>query len=173
MSYEQSLNQFINSLEERINGLQSEIEQLKNDNKKELQRIKSNLLKVKNGDSLSSDQIINSFKYTDLSAAQALEIYNRINENFILLDVSAYDFEAPINLPEAIRISYEDLITKTHEFKNKAIRFLVVSEDGTKSILACELLFEAGFYNVNNISGGYKFLQKIYKENKVLDFKVA
>jgi rhodanese-related sulfurtransferase len=34
---------------------------------------------------------------------------------------------------------------------------LVISENGTTSILACEFLNQMGFYNINNISGGYKF----------------
>lgn len=172
MSNEQSLNQLINSLEDRINSLQNEISDLKSKNSKEIQKIKSNLLKVKNADNISNDQIINSFHYTDLSSKQAMDIYNKIDENFILLDVSSSDYEATVHLPEAISISYEDLITKTHEFKNRSIRILVLSEDGTKSILACELLFEAGFYNICNISGGYKFLEKHFEKN-VLDFNAA
>ena len=43
------------------------------------------------------------------------------------------------------------------EIQARTTPILIISEDGTKSILACEFLVKRGFYNCNNISGGYKY----------------
>ena len=42
-----------------------------------------------------------------------------------------------------------------------------MSEDGTNSILACKMLCELGFLNVNNISGGHKYWPGHKKENQL------
>ena len=34
---------------------------------------------------------------------------------------------------------------------------MIISENGLRSIQACEMLVKKGFFNINNISGGYEF----------------
>ena len=118
---------------------------------------KCHLLRIKNGDSLTDDYIINTRLYNDMSPEVAYEYYNQKDTNYILLDVSSEDFSPKKNIPEATKIPYDELTLRYGEILNKSIPILVISEDGVKSILACNFLNEMGFYNINNISGGYKY----------------
>ena len=67
------------------------------------------------------------------------------------------DYSPIEELPEAMHIPLEELNIRFTEISNKSTPVYIISENGVKSILACEILNECGYYNVNNISGGYKF----------------
>lgn len=147
----------INKLTERVSELQFQINELNMKLDTSLAVERSHLLRVKNGDRLSDDYILNGRFYNDMSPSQAFDYYQQENINFILLDVSNKGFNPVQELPESIKIPFNELAIRFKEIINKATPILVISEDGTKSILACELLNKMGYYNVNNISGGYKF----------------
>lgn len=154
---EKSLFFNINKVMDRLEELEKKVEQLeiKMENSFALQRC--HIMRVKNGEELSDQYILNGDKYSDLSPEKAYKIYQRDDYDYILLDVSAKEFNPPKEMPEAIKIPLEELAVRLQEISNKATTLLVISEDGTRSVQACELLNENGYYNVNNISGGYKF----------------
>ena len=54
-------------------------------------------------------------------------------------------------------IPLEELNQRITDIESKKVPILVISEEGVRSIKACELLVRQGFYSVNNISGGYHY----------------
>ena len=155
----------INSLSNRVNELQKQINELneKLDNSIEIERC--HLLRIKNGDQLSDDYILNGRQYNDMTPDIAYEYYQQEDTNFILLDVSEKQFNPIEEIPEATKIPFDQLSNRYKEIVNRAVPILVISENGTSSILACELLNSLGYFNVNNVSGGYKFW-KGYNQTK-------
>ena len=147
----------INKLSERVNELQKQINELNERIETQTTVDRCHLLRVKNGDQLSDDYILNGRMYNDMSPEQAYDYYEQEDINYILLDVSDKGFQPVSELTEAIKIPLSELKIRHKEIINKATPVLVISETGTTSILACEFLNQMGFYNVNNISGGYKF----------------
>jgi len=154
----------INKLTERVNELQKQINELNERIDTQSVVDRTHLLRVKNGDQLSDDYILNGRMYNDMSPEKAFDYYGQEDINYILLDVSDKGFEPVSELSEAIKIPFTELKIRHREIINKATPILVISENGTTSILACELLNQMGFYNVNNISGGYKFWPGYKKE---------
>ncbi len=77
--------------------------------------------------------------------------------DFIILDVTKADYSPAARLKGIIKIPLEELASRYAEIQNKTTPILIISECGLRSIKACELLVKKGFFNVNNISGGYKF----------------
>jgi rhodanese-related sulfurtransferase len=139
----------ISRLEERIFELESRIQKL-------IEVERNHLLRVKNKEEISDDFIQNGRAYHDLSPEKAWKLYRNPDFDFILIDVSSRDQEAFNRLPEAIHIPWEEFSDKFLEIQSKTTPLLIISEDGTNSILACEFLVKRGYYNCNNISGGYK-----------------
>ena len=68
---------------------------------------------------------------------------------------------APIKLDGVIKVSLEDLNTRYAEIQSKTTPILIFSEQGLRSIQACEMLIKKGFFNLNNVSGGYRFWPKL------------
>lgn len=146
-----------NLINSRLNHLEQKLAELDEKLDEVIRIERSNLVRVKNGEEVSDDFILKGRTYYDLSPEKAFELYNDPDKDFILLDVSAKDYHAFDALPEAIRIPLDELAIRQQEIKNKNVSIFVISENGVKSILACELLRRCGFYNINNISGGHKF----------------
>jgi len=118
---------------------------------------RNHLVRVKNNEDLSDDQILLGCPYNDLTPEKSYELFKNEKKDVILLDVSMKGFN-PDNRPKnAIIIPLEDLNTRYSEIQNKTTPILVISEEGVRSIVACEALIRKGFFNLNNISGGYKF----------------
>ncbi len=153
----------INNLSNTVVDLQQQIIQLnqKLETYQEIERC--HLLRVKNGEKLSDDYILNGRKYNDMSPESAYKFFQKQDSQFIVLDVSAEGFQPSTQIEEALHIPFDELNFRYSEIINKATPILVISEDGVSSILACELLNHLGFYNVNNVSGGYKY----WPESKV------
>jgi rhodanese-related sulfurtransferase len=147
----------INKLNERVTELQKQINELNERLDTQSAVDRCHLLRVKNGEQLSDDYILNGRMYNDMSPEKAFDYYGQEDINYILLDVSEKDFHPISELPEATKIPFTELKIRYREIINKATPILVISENGTSSILACEFLNQMGFYNVNNVSGGYKF----------------
>lgn len=137
-------------LEERILQLNEKIEHM-------VQIERNHLIRVKNHEEISDEFIYHGRKYQDLSPEKAWRLYCNKDFDFILLDVSAADYQPRRELPEAIRIPLEELADRFYEISSKTTPILVISEDGTRSILACEFLVKRGYFNCSNISGGYKY----------------
>ena len=146
-----------NLINARLNHLEKKIAELDEKLDEVIQIERSHLVRVKNGEELSDDFILKGRTYYDLSPEQAFELYNDPDKDFILLDVSAKGYQAFDTLPEAIKIPLEELAIRHQEIQNKNTTLFIMSENGVRSILACELLQRCGFHNINNISGGHKF----------------
>jgi rhodanese-related sulfurtransferase len=136
-------------LEERIFELESRIQKL-------IEIERNHLLRIKNKEEVSDDFIQSGRAYHDLSPEKAWKLYRNSNFDFILIDVTSKDYEGFNRLPEAIHLPWEDFSERFLEIQTKTTPLLIISEDGTNSILACEFLVKRGYYNCNNISGGYK-----------------
>lgn len=147
----------LNTFEQEIARLEGRILELENRVHKLVEIERNHLIRVKNGEELSDDFLQNGRTYHDLSPEKAWKLYRNPDFDFILIDVTAKDFEQASRLPEAIHIPWEDFQDRFIEIQSKTTPLLIISEDGTNSILACEFLVKRGFFNCNNVSGGYKF----------------
>lgn len=147
----------LNDLNEKLNKLEKKILNLEQKMDTSFDIQSNHIMRVKNGQNLSDDFIINKRGYNDMSPEKAYQIYLNKDADFILLDTSNKEYHPERELPEAIKIPYDELNIRHEELPSKSTSILVISENGTNSIKACELLNSLGYYNVNNISGGYKF----------------
>ena len=143
-----NFEKIVGLLESRILQLEKRIENLVN-----VER--NHLIRIKNGEEITDDFIQNGRSYLDLSPDKAWRLYGNPDFDFILIDVSGQDFQIS-RLPEAIHIPWENFAERFMEIKSRTIPILIISEDGTHSVLACEFLVKHGFFNCNNISGGYR-----------------
>lgn len=121
------------------------------------------LIRIKNGEEIDDSTILLGRPYNDLSPAKAFGIYKNLDADFIILDVTSVNFNTVVKPKGAICIPLEELATRYPELPSKTTPILVISEEGLRSILACELLVKKGHYNVNNISGGYKHWPELAK----------
>ena len=144
-------------LEKRVSSLEKLVDVLTNRISELDQQEKVHFLRANNNERVSDDFIIGHKKYHDLSPEKAFNIYNDKDRNFILLDVQHEDFEPIADFPEVTRIPLEMLVDELKKIPNKATSILVISERGVRSIIACEVLYNHGYYNINNVSGGYKY----------------
>ena len=123
--------------------------------------LRNQLIKIKNNEEISDNNILYGSPYNELTPQQAMKIYNNINASYMILDVSKNEFTPPMKLNGLIRIPLEQLGHRYAEISSKTIPILIISEKGVRSISACELLVKKGYFNVNNIAGGYQFWGKI------------
>ena len=145
--------EFINS---RLNNIEKNISRIdeKLDFSITLQR--NHLVRVKNGEEIDDNMILMGRPYNDITPQRAWSIYNNPNIDFFVLDVTSKGFKGS-RLDEAVHISLEELHVRFSEIPNKTVPILVISENGLRSIQACEILIKKGFFNINNVSGGYEF----------------
>jgi rhodanese-related sulfurtransferase len=117
---------------------------------------RNHLVRVKNGEEIDDSMILMGRPYNDISPQRAWSIYNNPNIDFIVLDVTGRNFKG-VHLDEALQIPMEELHVRYIEIPSKTVPILVISENGLRSIQACEFLVKKGFFNINNVSGGYEF----------------
>lgn len=117
---------------------------------------RNHLIRVKNGQTIDDNMILMGRPYNDLAPTKAYEIYQNEDVDFIVLDVSSKDNSNNV-IKDAIKIPLEDLNHRYAEIQNKTTPILIISERGLRSIQACELMVKRGYFNVNNISGGFEF----------------
>lgn len=146
-----------NQLQNQVKELQKEVVEITEKYEKAMAVQRCHMMRIKNGEKLSDEYILSGKLYNDYSPEAAFDFYNQADENYILLDVSEKGYEPPEELAEATKIPLSELPIRVKEISNKAVPVLVISENGVNSILACEMLNQFGFFNVNNVSGGYKF----------------
>jgi len=118
---------------------------------------RNHLIRIKNGEEIDDQMIIMGRPYNDLSPHRAFQIYNNPNLDFILLDVSHRTYSAPVQINGVVKIPLEELNMRFVEIQSKTLPILIMSENGLRSIQAAELLIKKGFFNINNISGGYEY----------------
>jgi rhodanese-related sulfurtransferase len=139
----------IEFLEERILQLEQKLELM-------VQIERNHLIRVKNNEEISDDFIYFGRKYNDLSPDKAWKMFQNKDFDFILLDVSSKDYKPYKNFSNSLHIPWEELGDRFLEIQSKTTPILVICENGTNSILACQFLIKRGYFNCNNISGGYK-----------------
>lgn len=147
----------INRLKRQVADLQIKLREMEIKFDFEIGVKKAHILKLKNGEALSDDYVVNNRSYMDLTPEAAYELYNDFDQDFILLDVSEADYVPAGELPEAIKIPLEELSKNLHKLPGKGKSYLVISEQGVRSIKACRFLNNSGYFNLSNISGGYKY----------------
>lgn len=146
----QTFEQEIGRLEGRILELETRMEKL-------LEIERNHLIRVKNGEEVSDEFLQKGRSYMDLSPEKAWRLYRNPDFDFILVDVTSREY-GPVNrLPEALHIPWEEFSDRFMEIQSRTTPLLIISEDGTNSVLACEFLVKRGYFNCNNVSGGYKF----------------
>jgi rhodanese-related sulfurtransferase len=152
-----NLSSHLNSINDKIAYLQARMVKVEESYDELLSILKSQLIQVKNEIVVTDDAIQYSRPYIDLSPAKAYDFYLDQDRNFVILDVASEFYERPVEMEEAIKIEHKLINNQQFELPGKNTPILVISEDGTTSILACETLNKLGYYMVYNISGGYKF----------------
>ncbi len=160
------LKKMVRNLEEKVLELQAQADQSR-------AAERAQLLRIKNGEELSNDFILNNHAYLDLSPEKAFRLYSDQDKDFVLLDVSRAVSQPLHELPEVRKIPLEDLQMRVHEIHGKGKSIFVISEDGVRSILACKVLSKLGFVNLNNVSGGYKFWPGFRKKEVLREIKSA
>jgi rhodanese-related sulfurtransferase len=146
----QNFERDISRLEGRILELETRIHKL-------LEIERNHLIRVKNKEEVSDEFILNGRTYLDLSPEKAWRLYRNPDFDFILVDVTSKDYQLQNRLPEALHIPWEEFQERFLEISSRTTPLLIISEDGTNSVLACEFLVKRGYYNCNNVSGGYKY----------------
>lgn len=149
----------------KIDFLEKKIYKLEAHIKEKNELLKNHITRIADNDVASSKCILKELSYSDLSPEEAFLNYNKKDYNFFLLDVSEKSFYSPHSIEESYRIELEFLEMRIDELPSKRTPIYVLSETGTRSILACEILHKYGFHNVNNISGGHKFWPGHKKRN--------
>ena len=141
----------LGQLEARVLELEQKIDKL-------IQIERNHLVRVKNHEEVSDDFIEQGRRYLDLSPDKAWKLYCNNDFDFVMIDVSELVENSTIpKIRGALSIPWSSFHERFLEIQSKTTPILIISEDGTTSVLACEFLAKRGFYNTNNISGGYKF----------------
>ncbi len=147
----------LQTFEKEIDRLEGKILELETRLEKMMSIERNHLIRIKNGEEVSDEFLLKGRAYNDLSPEKAWKLYQNPDFDFILIDVTSKDYEAFNRLPEALHIPWEDFSDRFAEIQSKTTPIFIISEDGTNSVLACEFLVRLGYYNCNNISGGYKY----------------
>lgn len=144
--------EFINS---RLSNIEKNISKMDEKLDFSIMLQRNHLVRVKNGEDIDDNMILLGRPYNDLSPQRAFQIYNNPDVDYYILDVSAKGFEGK-RIDEALKIPLEELNIRYAEIPSKTVPILCISENGLKSIQAAELLIKKGFFNISNISGGYR-----------------
>jgi rhodanese-related sulfurtransferase len=153
----QSAFRQLHHLEQEVARLEGKLLEMEHKMQRLLQIERNHLIRIKNQEEVSDDFLQYGRTYNDLTPEKAWKHYINPDFDFILLDVSSEDFTPAQKLNEAIHIPWSQLPERFMEISSKTTPIMVISEDGTNSVLACELLVKRGYFNCSNISGGYKF----------------
>ena len=160
--------QTLEFLNTRLSNIERNIQKLDEKIDYALTLQKNHLIRIKNGENLSDSIILESLPYNDLTPQKAFETYSNKDLDFFILDVTKLGYTTETKLSGRIHIPLEELNMRYAEIPNRTTPILVISEVGLRSIKASELLVKKGFYNVNNISGGYRYWPKESHETHAL-----
>ncbi len=144
----------IKTLEKKVLNLEKNLSRLEEKYDEAVQILRTHLVRLKNQEAMSDSFIFQGEKVADCSPREAFHILQNPLHRFIILDVSE-KLENPIG--PSLWIPYGELAHRIHELPSRFQPMMVISEDGTTSILACQKLIDQGFLYLNNISGGKKF----------------
>lgn len=140
----------------RLGNIENNISRIDEKIDYSIQLQRNHLVRVKNGQDIDDSMILMGRPYNDLPPKRSFEIYSNPDIDFMILDVSRATSKVN-RLTGAIHIPLEELDKNASKVQSRTTPILVISEQGLRSIQACELLIRKGYFNVNNVSGGYKF----------------
>jgi len=149
--------QLLDYISTRLSNIEKNIKSLDEKVEMSLAISRNHLIRMKKDEVLDEELNLMGCPYNDLSPAKAYSIYQNKNIDFHFLDVSLVDYSCSKRPEKILHIPLEELALKAPQTLNRTTPILIISEDGLRSIQACELLIKKGFYNVNNVSGGYLF----------------
>lgn len=153
----QDLLDMLEKINSRLDSMEKTLAHVEEKTTLAIQILRNHLIRVKNHETINDNIIIQGRPYNDLSPQMAYKMYKDNNKDFLMLDVSK-DGSPIINRPnECLHIPLEELAHRYFEIQSKTTPILIISEDGLRSIKACEFLAAREFYNLNNISGGYEY----------------
>jgi len=149
--------QMLEFMNNRLSNIEKNISRIDEKLEFSLSLQRNHLIRIKNGEFIDDANILMGKPYNDLSPQRAFEIFQNPNLDFLILDVSSENFKGRKKLEGSVKIPLEDLPRRYAEISSKTTPILVFSEQGLRSIQACELLIKKGFFNLNNVSGGHRF----------------
>lgn len=149
--------QMLEFMNNRLSNIEKNISRIDEKLEFSLSLQRNHLIRIKNGEFIDDANILMGKPYNDLSPQRAYEIFQNPNLDFLILDVSRADYTAKTKLDASVKIPLEELSTRYAEISSKTTPILIFSEQGLRSIQACELLIKKGFFNLNNVSGGHRF----------------
>ena len=157
--------QMLEFMSNRLSNIEKNISRIDEKLEFSLSLQRNHLIRIKNGEFIDDSNILMGKPYNDLSPQRAFEIFQNQNLDFLVLDVSRSDYKSPTTLEGSVKIPLEDLQSRYAEISSKTTPILVFSEQGLRSIQACELLIKRGFFNLNNVSGGHRFWPTLSEQN--------
>jgi rhodanese-related sulfurtransferase len=149
----------IKDLNKRIDGLEKKVDYLENSLSSESHLISSFFLRLITQSPLTEHMILSKRPYFDLNPKDALNLIAQDNLAYQLIDVSDKAFIPPSQYKKRIHIPLSELGGHLDQLPPKKMPLLIICEDGTKSILACEILAKLGYFHISNISGGFACLK--------------
>lgn len=149
--------QMLDFINNRLSNIEKNIEKISEKLDFSIAIQRNHLIRIKHGEPLDDSMILMGKPYNDFTPQAAHEIFQNKDMDYILLDVTHKEYTPIKRLEGAIHIPLEELNQRYTELQNRTIPILIISEVGLRSIKACELLVRKGYFNVNNVSGGYKF----------------
>lgn len=153
--------QLLELINSRLTNIEKNIERIDEKLDFSIQLQRNHLIRVKNGSMIDDNMILMGAPYNDLSPQAAMQVIQNPDMDYAIIDITAKDFEPRGgHLDGAFRIPFETLSHRWAEIQSRTTPLLVISEDGLNSIRACELLVKKGYLNINNVSGGYRFLAR-------------
>tara|TARA_R110000868_G_scaffold10025_2_gene49189 strand:+ start:3606 stop:4118 length:513 start_codon:yes stop_codon:yes gene_type:complete len=153
--------QLLEMINSRLTNIEKNIERIDEKLDFSIQLQRNHLIRVKNGTMIDDNMILMGAPYNDLTPQEASQVISNPDMDYAILDITAKDFKPNGGTLEgALRIPYEDLGHRWAEIQSRTTPLLVICEDGLKSIRACELMVKKGYLNINNVSGGYRFLPR-------------
>lgn len=88
-----------------------------------------------------------------VQANELFEIFNKKDENVVLIDVREPDEWDMGVIPGVVKISLGDLEEKLSEL-DKSKKYIIVCRSGARSNFASAMMLESGFSDVSNFMGG-------------------
>lgn len=149
--------QMLENINSRLSNLEKNINRLEEKLDLSLCIQRNHLIRIKNGQEIDDNMILLGRPYNDLSPQKAHDLFSNGDLDFLVLDVSKESYKKKGSLKGSIHIPLEQIEKRYHEIQSRTTPILVISEQGLRSIQACELMVKKGYFNVNNISGGHQF----------------
>lgn len=151
-NWKNEISASLQELQNQILDLQKSVQDLKGQNHKLNQQMKSVARKLVLRLPLSLESLEKGLQY-DLIFSNEIESWLQIAREGMILDIrSAEEYERAA-IPGSVNIPYDQL-PKVLDRLNRMQAFLIVCENGVKSVAASELLNSRGFHFLYVLKGG-------------------